>query len=41
MSILSDEEKARVKGGLGDPDEVVEITPDPPDPDPSKSDLGG
>ena len=39
MSILSDEEKEKVRGGLGDPDEVVEITSDPPDP--SKPGLGG
>jgi hypothetical protein len=35
---LSDDEKAKVRGGFGDPDEVIEITQDP---DPSKPGLGG
>ncbi len=33
ITILSIDETQAVKGGMGDPDEIVEITPPPPPPD--------
>ena len=35
-TLLSDKEQAKVKGGFGDPDEVIEVSQDP-----QKPGLGG
>ena len=35
LKILSIDETRTIKGGMGDPDEVIEATPPPPPPDPN------
>ncbi len=41
ITILSIDETKAIKGGMGDPDEVIEITPPPPPTDPNDPADGG